>query len=92
MDRSPGGALLDGDDLYGYTTLVYDTGFPRQEAWSAFKELLVSEQASWTASFPAWFLGAKMFGERAFEELAKHELPIPVEVLKELDLCKGALV
>jgi len=83
-----GEALLDGDDLYGYTTLVYDTGFPREQAWPAFKELLASDQATWAAAFPAWFLGAKMFGERVFEELARHDLPMPIELLVELDrLC-----
>jgi hypothetical protein len=81
-------SILDGDDLYGYTTLVYDTGFPREEAWPAFRQLLASDQATWASAFPAWFLGAKMFGERIFEELGKRELPVPVEVLKELDrLC-----
>ena len=80
--------ILDGDDLYGFTTLVHDTGLPREEAWPAFKELLASEQAVWVSAFPVWFLGVKMFGARMFEELAKRELPIPLEVLAELDrLC-----
>lgn len=74
--------------VYPWTALVYDTKFPREEAWDSFKRLLQLEMSTYSTSFPAWFLGAKMFGERVFAELERHRVVVPVEVLVQLDqLC-----
>lgn len=82
---------IDGDtdtQLVGaadFTLLIHDLAYPAEASWPAY-ELFVtkSESADLIWSFPAWFIGPKVYGKRALEALREVDLPIDWVILEEL--------
>lgn len=68
-----------------FTLLVHDLAYPAEASWPAYEFFVTkSESADLIWSFPAWFIGPKIYGKRALEALRQVDLPIDWAILEEL--------
>jgi hypothetical protein len=68
-----------------FTLLVHDLGYPAEASWPAFEFFVTkSQDADLIWSFPAWFIGCRIYGERALEAVRQVDLPIDWTLLEEL--------